>query len=208
MKKNILLLLTTCLFFSADAAETQEWCAEDSCCIEDNCCGGSFYAKVFGGANFLQNTTASGNKAKYHPGYIVAGSIGYCSSWGVCLEGEFAFRRNGIKKIHFIGEGSSHHGHFRTFSYMANLLWDIPSCLCWNIHPFIGAGVGYDCQKMHSSNSRIVFNQKWHHCSWQVMAGLAYPIFCNTDITLEYKFHEGGHHFKNHSVGVGLAYKF
>ena len=38
----------------------------------------------------------------------------------------------------------------------------------------------------------------------RVMAGLAYPIFCNTEITLEYKFHQGGCHFHNHSIGVGL----
>jgi outer membrane autotransporter protein len=95
---------------------------------------------------------------------------------------------------------------------MANLLWDLPlsswGCAFWNIQPFIGAGIGYDFQQMHSSNSRIIFNQKWHHFSWQVMAGLAYPLFCNTEITLEYKFHQGGCHFNNHSVGVGLVYKF
>ncbi len=37
---------------------------------------------------------------------------------------------------------------------------------------------------------------------------LSEPIFCNTEISLEYKFHEGGSHFYNHSVGVGPAYKF
>ena len=95
---------------------------------------------------------------------------------------------------------------------MANLLWDLPlcswGCSFWKIQPFIGAGIGYDYQKMHSSNSRIVFNQKWTRFSWQVMAGFAYPIFRNAEITLEYKFHEGGSHFYNHSVGIGLVYKF
>lgn len=94
---------------------------------------------------------------------------------------------------------------------MANLLWDLPlsswGCEFWNIQPFIGAGIGDDFQRMHASNSRIVFKQKWNHFSWQAMAGLAYPIFRNTEITLEYKFHQGGH-FYNHSIGVGLVYKF
>ena len=128
------------------------------------------------------------------------------------LEAEYAFRRNDIRKIHFFAEGFSKHGHFQASSYMANLLWDLPlsswECAFWNIQPFIGAGIGYDFQQMHSSNSRIVFNQKWNHFSWQLMAGLAYPIFCNTEITLEYKFHQGGCHFYNHSLGVGLVYKF
>jgi opacity protein-like surface antigen len=208
MKKNILLLLMSLLFFMEANAQAQEWCAEDSCCVD----GKNFYAKIFGGANFLQNTAIEKNKTKYQTGYIIAGSLGYYWRNGLRLEAEYAFRRNEIRKIHFFGEGFSKHGHFQTSSYMANLLWDLPvssrDCALWNIQPFIGFGLGYDFQQMHSSNSRIVFNQKWNHFSWQVMAGLAYPIFCNTEITLEYKFHQGGCHFYNHSVGVGLAYKF
>ena len=184
-------------------------------CAKENRCpdGMNFYAEILGGANFLQNTTIDGNKSTYQTGYIVAGSLGYCwRHYGLRLEAEYAFRRNAISKIDFITEGSSKHGHFQTSSYMGNLLWDLPlcswGCAFWNLQPFIGAGVGYDFQQMHSSNSRIVFNQKWTHFSWQAMAGLSYPIFRNTEITLEYKFHQGGSHFYNHSIGVGLVYKF
>ena len=179
-----------------------------ACCVDET----NFYAKILGGANFLQNTTIEGNKSTYKTGYIIAGSLGYCWRYGLRLEAEYAFRRNAIRKIDFFTEGFSRHGHFQTSSYMANLLWDLPlsswGCAFWNIQPFIGAGIGYDFQQMHSSNSRIIFNQKWNHFSWQAMAGLTYPIFCNTEITLEYKFHQGGCHFYNHSVGVGLVYKF
>lgn len=220
MKKNILLLVMSLLVVMRANAQPQEWsseesfCHEESCCYEDNCCDNetNFYAKIFGGANFLQDTTIEENKFKYDTGYIIAGSLGYSWCYGLSLEAEYAFRRNSIKKIHFFGQGHSKHGHFQTSSYMANLLWDVPlfswGCLFWDIHPFIGAGIGYDFQRIHSSNSRIVFHQKWHHFSWQAMAGLAYPIFCNTDITLEYKFHQGGSHFCNHAIGVGLVYKF
>lgn len=214
MKRNILQLLMLPLFFMAADARAQEWGAQDLCCYEDSCCVDEmgFYGKAFGGANFLQNTTLNRNKPKYHTGYIVAGSLGYCSYYGLRVEGEYAYRRNTIRKIHFFGQGSSNRGHFQTSSYMANLLWDLPLsswgyAFC-NIRPFIGAGIGYDSQQMHSSNSRINFHQKWNHFSWQLMAGLAYPIFCNTEMTLEYKFHQGSCHFSNHSIGVGLAYKF
>ncbi len=79
MKKNILLLLMSLLFFMAADAQAQEWCAgrpadEDSCCVDET----NFYAKILGGANFLQNTTIEGNKSTYQTGYIVAGSLGYC----------------------------------------------------------------------------------------------------------------------------------
>lgn len=214
MKKYFLVLLTLLLFVMAGDAQAQECGDEDSSCLEEGCCIDEthFYAKIFGGANFLQNTANEGNKSRYQPGYVVVGSLGYCWCYGLRLEAEYAFRRNCIRKIHFFVEGHSKHGHFQTSSYMANLLWDLPlsswGCAFWNIQPFIGAGLGYDFQKMHSSNSRINFNQKWNRFSWQMMAGLAYPIFCNTEMTLEYKFHHGGSHFYHHSVGVGLVYKF
>jgi len=213
MKKNITLLLTSLLFFMTADAQAQESCGEDSCSYKDSCCVDetNFYAKILGGANFLQNTHSGESHTKYKTGYIIAGSLGYCWDYGLRLEAEYAFRRNAIKQIHFFGQGCSKHGHFQTSSYMANLLWDLPlsswGCVFWNIQPFIGVGIGYDSQQKRSSNSRIVFSQKWNHFSWQVMTGLAYEIFCNTELTLEYKFHQGGCHFNNHTVGVGLVYK-
>jgi opacity protein-like surface antigen len=205
MKKNIPLLLMTLLFFIGADAQAQEGCNKDSRCVD----GTNFYAEVLGGANFLQSTKIDGNKSTYQTGYIVSGSLGYCwRRYGLRLEEEYAFRRNEIRKINFFAEGFSKHGYFQTSSVMANLLWDLSGCAFWNIQPFIGAGIGCDLQKMHSSNSRIVFNQKWTHFSWQLMAGFTYPIFRNTEIALEYKFHQSGSHFYNQSLGVGLIYKF
>lgn len=204
MKKNILLLLISfSLFMAADA---NNWCDQNSCYVDDSC----FYAKVFTGANFLDNCKKyDGNKTTYKTGYIVAASLGFCLNYGFRLEAEYAYRRNSISKIHFYGQGVSKHGHTQVSSYMGNLLWDLPqSCAFWNIQPFIGAGLGYDFQQAHSSNDRIIFHKKWNHFSWQLMAGLAYPFYCNTDISLEYKFHQGKAHFYDHSVGVGLTYKF
>lgn len=212
MKKNVLFLLMSLLFFIA--AEAQEWCTEDFYCYEDSCCVDEtrFYAKILAGENFLQDTAINGNKSTYQTGYIIAGSLGYYWCYGLRVEGEYAYRKNDIKKIHFCGEDFSTHGHFQTSSYMANLLWDLPlsswGCVFYDFQPFIGFGVGCDFQQMHASNSRIIFNQKWNHFSWQLMAGFSYPIFCNTELTLEYKFHQGGCHFYNHSIGVGLSYTF
>lgn len=214
MNRNFLLLLMPLLFFIGAEARAQEWSSQDICFCEDSSYVGemNFYGKIFGGANFLQNTTLNGNNSKYQAGYIVAGSLGYCWCYGLRVEGEYAYRRNAIRKIHFFGQGSSKHGHFETSSYMANLLWDLPLSSWgyefWNIRPFVGAGFGYDFQQMHASNPRIDFHQKWNHFAWQLMTGFACPIFCNTEIVLEYKFHQGGCHFCNHSLGVGIIYKF
>jgi opacity protein-like surface antigen len=208
MKKNSLLIVL--LIFMTVHAHAQERCPKDSCSYQDGCCvyKTNFYAKIFGGANFLQNTSINGNNTSYQTGYIFAGSFGNCwRQYGLHLEGEYAFRRNAIRKIHFITQGYSTHGHFQTSSYMMNLLWDLLGCRFWKIQPFVGAGVGYDFQQMRASNSRIDFNQKWNHVSWQVMAGLGYSIIRDIELTLEYKFHQGGH-FNNNAVGLGLVYKF
>lgn len=200
MKKNIFLLLASVLFFTASHAQGQSNNKKN------------FYAKFLSGANFLHNSTTDGNKATFKTGYIIDGSLGYCLPCGLRLEAEYAFRRNAIKKIDFYVDDCSFGGHFQNSSWMANLLWDVPvsswGCVFRNIQPFIGVGLGYDFQQMNSSNSRIIFCQKWNCLSWQAMAGLIYPIFCNTDMTLEYKFHQGGRNFYNDSVGIGLMYKF
>lgn len=210
MKTNILVSLLSIFIVMAVEVHAQPGYVKEpfSSCFDKT----NFYAKVFGGANFLQNTSIDRNKANYQAGYIVSGSLGYKGCYGLRLEGEYAFRRNAISKIHFYGEESSKKGHFQASSWMGNLLWDVPLSTfgrtCGDFQPFLGAGIGYDFQQMHSSNSRILFHQKWRHFAWQLMAGLAYPIFCNTEITLEYRFHQGGAHFNNHSVGIGLVYDF
>ena len=208
MKKNICLILMSFLFFLADVVTAEEACNQNSCCVDEK----NYYAKVLSGVNFLQNTEINENRASYQVGYLISGSLGYRWNCGLRLEAEYAYRRNSIKKIDFFVEGFSENGHYQASSYMANLLWDLPLSLrkgiFWNTKPFVGACVGYDFQQMHASNSRIEFNQKWNHLSWQLMVGLAYPIFCNTEIALEYKFHQGGCHFYNHSIGIGVVYRF
>lgn len=168
--------------------------------------GSNFYAEFQGGVNFVQNTNRDGNRASYDTGYILDGFVGYQWQYGLALEFEYAYRRNDLRRIDFVQEGFSTQGHFQNTSLMGNLVWT--GCPIWNILPSVGAGLGYDYQKMHAINTRVLFNQKWNHFSWQLMAGLSYPIFCNAEVTLDYTFHSGGHHFYNHSVGLGLLYNF
>src|SRR3569832_655385 len=125
-------------------AQAQKKSPTDSTSSKDHCCvdSASVYTKIFGGANFLQETTVSGNSASYQAGYIFAGSLGYCWQGGVHVEAEYAFRRNGIDKIDFFTQGSSKSGHFQTSSYMANVLWYLPlcswGCSFWKIRPLFG----------------------------------------------------------------------
>lgn len=193
MKKIIALILTLCFFVSPGFAEFCD----------------PFYAEILGGANFLQTSKRDGIKTHYNTGYIVSGSIGYRWLYGFRLEGEYAFRKNTLRKGNFFGRSFTLHGHFQSSSYMGNLIWDLPSCYFCNIQPFLGGGAGYDFQQFKGKNGGIIIHENKKQFSWQVIAGLGYPIFCNTDLSLEYKFHKGGFkHIYSHSVGVGLTYTF
>lgn len=213
MKKNTLQLLLSCLFLMGANAQAQEY-ENDTSCLHDESCAEEpkYYASLLAGANFLQNTDNSGNSTTYQTGYTISTSFGYRCPYDLRLEGEYAYRRNAIKRIQFIDDDTSRNGHFQTSSFMANLLWDLPlcswECSLWNIQPYIGAGIGYDFHQMHASNPRIIFTQKWHHFAWQLMTGVSCPVYCNTELYLEYKFHQGGNHFYNHTIGVGINYNF
>jgi opacity protein-like surface antigen len=206
MKKMILMVSMLLCVLTVSHADV--FC---DCCYDDGMDSNTFYAEVLGGANFLQTQKSGGIKNDYQTGYIISGSLGYRWCYGLRVEGEYAYRRNSLRKIHFFGRSFHMHGHFQSSSYMANLIWDLPlnswGYGCWKIKPFIGGGIGYDNQQVHAHNDGISFKQNKKQFAWQVIAGLGYPVFCNTDISLEYKFHQGGFkHIYNHSLGVGLTY--
>lgn len=202
MKKSITLLVT---IFSLSLEAYQSY----PCCINTN----NFYAEIFGGANFLQTQRSGGIKSTYKTGYIVSGSLGYKYCYGLRLEAEYAFRRNSLQKIHFFGRSFNLSGHLESSSYMANLLWDLPiecwGCTLWNLKPFIGAGIGYDNQHLHAKSAGLNFKHHKRGFAWQFIAGLKYPIFCDTDLSFEYKLHHGRlKHIYSHSIGIGLTYSF
>jgi len=203
MKNIIASLLTLSIFLSQAHA--------DICC-EDN--SHSFYAEIFGGANFLQTTKQKNEiKVDYETGYMISGSLGRHWDYGLRIEAEYSYRRNCVRKGRFFCYHFKLPGKFQSSSYMANVIWS-PSLSslgfnCWNIKPFVGGGIGYDFQRTYAKNEGIIFNRSRKGFAWQIVAGLAYPIFCNTDLSLEYKFHKGKFkHLYNHTVGIGLTYSF
>ncbi len=220
MKSSYLLFFTIVFGLTAQACFGNEWYYENAtysneeCCYEDSLFDENrFYTQFFAGANFIPSSTSGGLTTKYNAGYIVAGSLGYRFCYGLRLEAEYAYRRNSLESLSFFGRTYSIHGNFQTSSYMANVFWDLPlcqwGCHLWGIEPFIGAGIGYDSQHVHGSNSFLVLADSKRGFAWQVMAGLSYLVFCNTRLSIEYKFHQGPvTNIYNHAVGVGLTYDF
>ena len=209
MKKILLLLLVLLAMPQTVRLFGQELCFEDPFVDQRN----NYYVEIFGGANFLQSFKRGRVTTDFETGYIVSGSVGYRWCDTLRFEAEYAYRRNSLRKIHFFSRGFNLHGHCQSSSYMANLFWDLSlwnlGCHFWGIQPFIGGGIGYACQQLHAKRQGIDYRIKKNRFAWQVMTGINYPLLCNTDVSIEYKFHQGGfRHLYSHSVGVGLKYNF
>ncbi len=212
MRKFFLSAIAVTLIPFCTDALAQDF--DNSCCDEYECSEDNlnFYAEVYGGSNYLQTETSGGIKSNFKTGYILGGSLGYRFCYGVRLEAEYAFRKNSYESVHFFGRTFSMDGHFQSSSIMANLLWDIPFASwgwnLWNVQPIIGAGIGYDSQKIRGVNETMHYDQTCRQFAWQMTAGLSYPLFSNIDIAVEYKFHKGGFNYiYDHSVVGGLTVK-
>jgi opacity protein-like surface antigen len=165
------------------------------------------YGELCGGVNFLQTKTRHDIKLIENPGYIIGASIGIHACYGLRLEAEFAYRKNFLNKIRFLGLNFRRNGHFESFSYMGNMLWDFPlKCI---FRPYIGGGIGYDFQQSVTRSVGLDGKKNKKDFAWQVMAGLKYEFLFLLNISLEYKYHQGCFsHINCHSLGLCLTGEF
>lgn len=173
----------------------------------------SFYAQLFAGPNFVQTRKCSGIRPHFHEGYIVSGALGYHWCYGLSLEAEYAFRRNTLSSLNYYEQSFRIPGHFQSSSYMANVLWDLPKYRLWScfgrLRPFLGVGIGYDVQQIHAHQNDFSWRRDKKGFAWQLLAGISYPLACQTEIELLYKFHKGPlHRIYNHSLGIGISWSY
>lgn len=204
MIKKILLTcaaLIACNLFSVEANE-------------------GFYVGGFGGANFLHLDSMRAHSHKLHVdpkvGYTVGGTAGYAFGYGIRTEAEILYTRNKIKcSNHQLFESDSGAlnriknraaGRLSTWTYMGNLLYDIPTGMGFT--PFLGFGLGYIQQKatwrIRSLQHKVRFNKKETGFAWQFITGVAYPLCENVDVSVEYRLFKGHQHMIDHRVGIGL----
>lgn len=213
------------------AGSTQAWDQSDNCCYDpcvsndlcasfDPCCciEDTWYIGGFGGANWLTGgKTHRGcfidSKLNYETGFVAAASIGrrfVCNDLRV--EFEYSYRRNEFKNRISCDFCAPRKGRVWSNSYLVNGFWYIPMCNDMWVKPFVGGGVGYATQRFEFRNHTCSCDSRkkrnTNGFAWQVIAGLEHS-FCNTDISLEYRFFDGRlKNVYNHTLGLGLRYNF
>jgi opacity protein-like surface antigen len=180
------------------------------------------YGQFFGGVNWLENVKRDHVNHDHNTGYLVGGAVGY--EWCNNLRGEVevAYRHNKLRRANYRFEGfsastKSHHS-LRTWSVLANAYYDIPLECSW-LKPYIGAGIGYGNNKIthHRFDITCVDGQptgfRRHHrdqsgFAWQFIAGLAYPVTCEIDLDIEYRYFQSHKHVRSNDLVFGAKYAF
>lgn len=188
MKKLFAIIATMLTLAAPTALQAFDGCQPDRCCEPDFCCQGRLYAGIFGGVNWLDY-----HREEHHanPGGIVGAEIGYAwTNWR--SEFEFSYRYNKL-------EHRRRHEH--SYSFMVNEYYDFCAihCGCFQLRPFLGAGIGYD--RVHTQQGE---ESKHSGFSWQLMGGVAYELCDNIELDAEYKFHRAHRRIYDHSLTVGL----
>lgn len=174
----------------------------------------SQYVAVEFGTNHMELTDRSDSGLKV--GYKGAVKVGYIFSNGVRTEVEGSYRRNDFKTLYTFSDkdevSSKEHRHIHSWSYMANVLYDIAALSFQGATPYFGAGVGY---AQNTEHNKIQFNQETNkdklrdnRFAYQAIGGVKYALNENYAAALEYQYHCGQSHAKAHSVGLSLIRHF
>ena len=176
------------------------------------------YVAVDAGYHFPRDIpTGSFNSpdASLHNGWMVDERLGYRvnPSWRVEIEG--AYRSSRIENL-----GAN--GYFRTYSAMANLIWDLlPTS---KVHPFIGGGAGANFPRLQEQfGAGTALGSRDPKFAWQALGGFTFAASERVNLDLTYRYFDGGKanvncsgacpatpiqfgHYRDHSLTVGLRY--
>lgn len=159
---------------------------------------------------FLTNKNDEGLKIGYKAGM----TYGYALDSGIRAEIEVAYRKNSFRtKYDLIGDattGRSYHS-MHSWSYMANVLYDIKQLNTYSVIPYVGLGVGYcqDTEKLkYKADAVTESKMRDDRFAYQAIAGLKYPVNEIVTLGLEYHYFCGRAHAKDHNVELALVRSF
>lgn len=178
------------------------------------------YISVFGGANWVQDSSASilttdgpTDTTVFHwatdadTGFIVGGAVGTSlNNWlqGLRVEIEASYRRNDVSGIWTISDfdtgffdfsiGGPIDANLSTFAVMANVWYEYDAG--WKVRPYIGGGVGWARTKFDGALNTTTFNfttfdREEDGFAWQLGVGVNYEASPGVDIGLGYRYFSG-----------------
>ena len=194
MKKFAAVIVVTTISCLAGAAQAQ-----------------NFYAGGYGAMNYTHDGNANGNeKMVYDLGFGVGAVGGYVMGNGLRLEGEVAYRSNGVDTL----DGASVGADMTSWAFMGNVLYDFNTQS--SIRPHIGGGLGVVRGTIETGSlefSDTVF-------AAQFIVGVDYMVAPDLALTLDLRHMRtqdlslgagsglGGVEYANSSLAVGLRKSF
>ncbi len=179
------------------------------------------YVDIAGGANFLEDADISGTglstEADFDTGFAVKAAVGNAMDTGFRFEAEVAYRDNDADGV----GGSSAGGDVTAWSLMGNVIYDIKTR--GRLTPYIGVGAGVagiDWNEVTPVGGGSVDDNDTRF-AYQGIAGAAYAINENLQLTLDYRYFateepefttstgtdfDAG--YQSHTIMVGLRWTF
>jgi opacity protein-like surface antigen len=150
----------------------------------------NFYVGGYGAVNYTHDGNANGNeKMIYDLGYGVGAVGGYAMGNGLRLEGEIAYRANGVDTL----DGVSVGGDMSSWAFMGNVLYDFNTQS--SIRPHIGGGLGVARATIESGGleySDTVF-------AAQFIVGGDYMVSPDLALTLDFR------HMRTQDLALGAG---
>ncbi len=190
---------------------------------------GSWYIGAKVGGNLMSDSShlsgyAQGVKingqAHYDNGYIGALQGGYAFNNGLRLEIEGADRYNKVTGISPYGTGR---GAARNYAAMVNAIYDLNGILPAEsgFTPYLGIGIGGSTTSPDHIRGNGMpypkyFGSQGVGMAYQAIAGVAYKLDDNIDLTLEYRYFDQvndrpqgiSNDYAAHSALIGIRYNF
>lgn len=166
-------------------------------------------------------TAATSGDVEFDNGWAAMIAGGYAWGNGLRTELEFSYRDTGVDGITTPG-ATNGDGSANALATMANVLYDFDFGI--GLKPYLGAGIGLarvEAENWRNSAGAITDDGdiSW---AWQGIAGAAYGISDNVDLTLDYRYFSAPDlelsgaaagtsydtEYQNHTVMLGVRYTF
>jgi opacity protein-like surface antigen len=160
-----------------------------------SCLGGAARAQNFcigghGAMNYTHDGSANGaGNMVYDLGFGVAGLAGHALGNGLRLEGEIAYRSNGIDTIDGVSTGAD----LASWAFMANALYDINTQS--SIRPHIGGVLGVARGTVETGNLEFSDTVLAAQC----IVGIDYTLAPDLALTLDFR------HLRIEDLGLGAG---